>query len=231
MTPEREQRFAQLRSVREMWRDLRPDETISKGRAVKGQISFEARHEFDSNMIFEEHVQFLSIADDPWTLAVRGVCADERVRQLRKEAQGLDVGFVLSFDVLATYNFVSGKKRWILPKCVPDVSDRNVRKLFLDYVKKLDGIWDVVGGCGRESFQSLVLWQIANRAATGAGDADMPKACAAYIYGEPKLALELLAEFETAWELSLQEDRGAEPARSMYARVKKAIDKLRRIIG
>ena len=231
MPPERARRQALLRATRAIWRELRPGETIGRGRAVKRAISINSARGIGPGLRFATWAQFLSLFGPPWTLGVRGGLADARVGHLRHEVQGLNNDIVLDFDVLAASDFLDGVSReWKLPSWDPHGPESKTRELLAFYSEALDRIWQSVGGYTVEGFQSLALWSMRHRMKTGVGGGDIAMACRAYIYGDRALSLELLGEFESGWARSVREDPRNQARHEVHAEIKIDIAKLRQIV-
>jgi hypothetical protein len=133
---------------------------------------------------------------------------DERVGSLKSTAVGRDVMdlFMLDFAVTAASSLIDGEELPDLPMMRRRGSIEEFARLVEDYSKRIDRIWQFVGGCSVEGLEKLTIWVLRNRERTAAGIYDLGPACAAFVYGESELAHELLDELTSAWEIRVREE-------------------------
>jgi hypothetical protein len=110
----------------------------------------------------------------------------------------------LDFDVLAASSLMDGKSAPPPPLVSIEASDAEIASHLADYCLRMDRIWTPFGGASVDNLPALAIWMIRNRNADGAGDADLSMACAAYVYGETELGLELLTEYERELKRRMQ---------------------------
>ena len=141
------------------------------------------------------------ISDGTWSFRMRGAIDDARVSSLRSRVEGSDkTGLsALDFDVLAASCLVDNETVPPAPQLSIRASNDEVAGHLKEYCRKIDRIWSFFGGCGAERLPALAIWMIRNREAVGAFDG-LPMVCAAYVYGETELSLQLLAEWERHWQ-------------------------------
>lgn len=126
--------------------------------------------------------------------------SDERVDALRSIALGFapSVNF-LSFDVLAASSMMDGLKMPEYPVFAPTPQAKEFTYVIEDYSRRIDRIWNFVGGLGVPGFESLAIWALRNSDA-GTTDSLYGGICAAFTYKERELACELIEELKSQWE-------------------------------
>jgi hypothetical protein len=162
-------------------------------------------------MDFSEWVDAWQSGDDSWSFRVRVAFSDKRVMAMESHVVGYDVSgvHVLDFDVLAASSLMDDQTAPDPPLVSIDASDAEVASHLADYCLRTDRIWAFFGGASIDNLPKLAIWMIQNRHAVGAFDASVAMICAAYVYGETELSLNLLTEYEMKWKSHMQtEHRG-----------------------
>jgi len=125
---------------------------------------------------------------------------------MESDVVGYDVSgvYVLDFDVLAASSLMDGQSALDPPLVSIEASDAEVASHLADYCLRTDRIWAFFGGASIDNFPRLAIWMIQNRHAVGAFDASVSMVCAAYVYGETELSLDLLTEYEMKWKRNMR---------------------------
>jgi hypothetical protein len=97
--------------------------------------------------------------------------------------------------------------------------------LVQDYSRRIDRIWNYVGGFSVEGLERLAIWAIRNRERAGTVWLGLDIVCAAFTYGERELARSLLAEFRSHWERRVRTEPG-QAVFDVYDNVRRNIDRL-----
>jgi hypothetical protein len=198
-----------LNVAKRLWRNMRPNESQGSGRVTRTDFSFNSTRTLGANMNFSEWISGWQMDDDSWSLRVRGRLYDTRVSTMRSHAVGRDMsGFgFLDFDVLAASSLMDGQSAPPSPLVSIEASEAEVARHLADFCLRADRIWAPFGGISADTLPTLALWMIRNRNANGAGDADLSMVCAAHVYGETELGLDLLTEYETELKRRMQMER------------------------
>ena len=138
---------------------------------------------------------------------------------------------MVNFEVLATYNALEGIGGYNLPELPLDAHDYFVRQELETYCRRIDRIWESVGGFKAENMVLLALWIIRHRHQTGADTASPAKIATAIVFGEFALALELLSELEAEITAHLEVDPTHEVRQRGYAMYKEIVDRGRALVA
>lgn len=221
-----------LNVTKALWRSLRPTESQGHVQVSRKDFWFESVRIIAPKINFESYVSGWQIDDSTWSLRVRAAISDVRVSEARSFVVGRDTSklYVLDFDILAASSLLRGEKIPASPLLELDALESDVLKHLKNYIGKIDYIWNIFGGCSAENIPKLAIWVILNRATVGAPQGGVPMICAAHIYGEKELSLELLAEFEADWDMRLKLESNQSIADEMRAGIAVEIDRLRILI-
>ena len=132
---------------------------------------------------------------------------DERVNALRSIAMGSDTstGF-LDFDVLAASSMMTGQEMPDYPFFDAKAPAEQFARVVDDYSKRIDRIWNFVGGLSVPGVEKLAIWALRNTDAGTIWFIVYGGICAAFTYGERELANELIAEFMCQWEERVRQE-------------------------
>ena len=112
------------------------------------------------------------------------------------------------------------------PPCVgSNASVAEFAPVVEDFSRRVDRIWNFVGGCNAAGFEKLAVWAPNNRARVCPFRPGFGLICAAFVYGEPELAHELAAEYKAIWEEHLRSDP-RELVWKIYNDVRVSLDRL-----
>jgi hypothetical protein len=197
---------AKLGATRKLWREMRPNERQRGAYAGRKDFSFESIRALAANIDFAERVNAWQMGDDSWSIRVRGEIYDIRVSTVNSQLVGRDVTglYMLDFDVLAASSLMDGQAVPYSPLIGIQASNAEVASHLADYCLRMDRIWAFFGGASIDNLPTLAIWMIQNRQAVGASDASVSMVCAAFVYGEKALSLDLLAEYERGWKRRMQ---------------------------
>jgi hypothetical protein len=220
-----------------MWRALRPGESLSKGCPSKVNFSFMSTRTLAPGLTFHCFVSgsgpiIPRTNDESWSIRVTAAPEDDRVSALRtfvedRDKSGLDV---MAFDVLPAYGLLDGRGEPSPPSISYEAADDEIMSHLEEYSRKIDRIWDAFGGYSPGAFEALVTWAMVNREVVTGGTANMPMACAAFVYGDRALSLQFLAEYQSQWEESARSRPDDPLTQEIFAVVKEKIAKLRAIV-
>lgn len=199
-------RKARLKSARDEWRLLRPGEAVPRGRAGKTYLEFGSRRSLGQGASYNIYVQLTEWFEPPPIFTVRCLLQDTRVGRLRQRVGGTSVNGAANCEILAAHDFLAGRDiEWTPPVRELDAPEDEFLALLADYSKRVDELWEARGGYDLDGFRSLALWLIWHRHRTGVA-VDLGEACAAYLYGDPTLALTVLEECEEIQARLARED-------------------------
>jgi hypothetical protein len=199
-------RKARLKSARDEWRLLRPGEAVPRGRAGKQYLEFSSHRSLDRETSYNINVQLQEWFEPPPIFTMRCRLEDTRIGRLRERVGGTSINGAANCEVLAAHNLLAGRHiEWTPPVRQLDAPEEEFLALLADYSKRLDELWEARGGYDLDGFRSLALWLIRHRHRTGVA-VDLGEACAAYLYGDPKLALAVLVECEEMLARAARED-------------------------
>jgi hypothetical protein len=222
------------KSVMAMWREIRPDFKVKRSTVTQSDMRFDAVLKPNPRCTFRLDIHGYQSSSEDWTLRLTAVLADERITALRGQLEGKpdqrNSGMV-DFEVLATYNTLEGIDGYDLPELPLDEHDSFVRQELEAYCKRIDRIWESVGGCKPENVDALALWIIRHRHQTGASTASPAKIATAIVFREFTLALELLSELESEIIDHLEVDPTHEVRQRGYAVYKEIVDRGRALVA
>ena len=197
-----------LRAAEAVWKSFQPESVLSGGRVTKGNLSFLAKRTVGVGVRTHWSVRVWRVDDSRYAMTVHMALYDKRVATLESMAVARDVTdlAMLDFGVLAASSLIDGEELPDLPMMACNGSIEAFAPLVEDYSKRIDRIWESVGGCSVEGLERLAIWALRNRERADAGRHGLGPACAAFVYGEIELAHELLDELRTIWETHIREE-------------------------
>jgi hypothetical protein len=193
---------AKLRAAKNVWRSFHPDCTVDGGRITSGGFSFWSTRTLSAGVEASWSVKVWKVDEISCLLQVRMDLSDERVNALRSIALGfaVSVGF-LGFDVLAASSVMDGQEMPDYPHFDSTASVEEFAVVVGDYSRRIDHIWNFVGGFTRPGFEKLTIWALRNADDAGTMRHSLYGGiCAAFAYGESELANKLTAELISQWE-------------------------------
>jgi hypothetical protein len=198
---------AKLRMAKTLWRSFQPESSLSGGRITGGDFSFLSERTLGDGVKVDWSVRAWKVDDVGCSLQVRMGLYDGRVSALRSIAVGFNMrsGF-LDFDVLATSSVMDGQEMPDPPVFDSEVQAEEFAPIVEGYSRRIDRIWDFVGGVSVQGLESLAIWAIRNRDRAGTMSNTMGDICAAFVYGERQLAYELIAALRSRWERRVQQE-------------------------
>jgi hypothetical protein len=199
---------AKLRMAKRLWCSFQPGSSVSGGRITDGTFSFWSERTLGEGVKVDWSVTAWKVDDVSCSLRVRMGFYDERVAALRSIAMGFDISRVgfLDFDVLATSSMMDGQEMPDPPVFDSEVKVEEFAPIVEGYSRRIDRIWDFVGGASVQGLTSLAIWAMRNRDRAGTTSNTMGDICAAFVYGERQLAHELIAELRSRWERRVQQE-------------------------
>jgi hypothetical protein len=216
-----------LRAAMAVWQSFQPESIIDGGRLTRGDFSFLSWRTVGLGAKTHCYVRVWRVDDARCAMTVHMALYDERVGTLESTAVARDVTdlAMLDFGVRAASSLIDGEVPPDLPMMESKHSIEGFAKLVEDYSRRIDRIWQSVGGCSVEGLERLAIWALRNREQAGAGRHGLGPACAAFLYGERELAHELLDELRSVWETRLREAPD-QHVFDMYERVCVEIERL-----
>jgi hypothetical protein len=200
---------AKLDLAMKLWAELRPNDSQRYVGCSRNDFSFGSIRPLATNANFGEWVDGWHDGDNSWSFRVRGSFSDGRVMAMESDVVGYDVSgvHVLDFDVLEACSLMDGQPASDPPLVSIDASDAEVASHLADCCLRTDRIWAFFGGASIDNLPKLAIWMIQNRHAVVAFDVSVAMVCAAYVYGETELSLDLLTEYEMKWKSHIQAER------------------------
>jgi hypothetical protein len=210
-----------------LWRRFQPGASVRGGRITYGDFSFLSERTLADGVKVDWSVTAWKAADKHCRLQVRMGLYDGRVDVLRSIAMGFDMSRVafLDFDVPAASSVMDGQDRPDPPVFDSDVQAEEFARIVEGYSRRIDRIWDFVGGVSVQGLESLAIWAMRNRDRAGTMSNTMGDICAAFVYGERPLAHELIAELRSQWERRVQQEP-RQAVFEVYAAVRLDIERL-----
>jgi hypothetical protein len=194
--------------AKRLWRSFQPGSSVRGGRITCGDFTFLSERTLGDGVKVDWDVRAWKVDDVSCSLRVRMGLYDGRVNALRSIAMGFDmsrVGF-LDFDVLAASSVMDGQEMPDPPVFDSEVQVEEFAPIVEGYSRRIDRIWDFVGGVSVQGLESLAIWAMRNRDLAGTMSTTMGDICAAFVYGERPLAYELIAELRSQWERRVQQE-------------------------
>lgn len=219
--------------MKKTWRELHPQERIYSSRIIKVDFGVTFFRNLTDEIKIFTSISAWKLGSSEWSLRGRVGVLDHRVARVRSEIQAAPHDSqveTLDFDILAAAAAIEGCELEPSPAvelCAPDDAVRLVVKELSD---KADRIWTFAGGFTVEGLETLSIWALRNRTGVGTGMPDIGPICTALIYGERKLATELL----WVYELDIKKRRleyGNEFARAVHADQMRQIRTIRSMLA
>ena len=190
---------------------------MSRCRITKGDLSFVSVHQLGAGVAAGWSVAASKADDDEsCSLRVRMRLYDERVNALRSVALGLDTSIdsdeptvlsltdtkadFLDFDVWTVSSMMDGQETHDCPLLGSNVHSEQVTRVVGEYRKRIEGIWNFVGGPSVHGLERLAIWVLRNSDVGSIWHTLLGGICGAFAYGEKELANELIAQLMAEWE-------------------------------
>jgi hypothetical protein len=220
---------AKLRAAKRVWRSFHPACAVSGGRITSRDFSFWSTRMIGAGIEVSWSVRAWKVDEASCSLQIRMGLSDERVNALRSIALGFvpSVNF-LSFDVLAASSVMDGLEMPEYPLFDSNPQVEEFTHVIGDYSRRIDRIWNFVGGLSVPGFESLAIWALRNSGA-GTTDSLYGGICAAFTYREWELAYELIEKLKSQWEERLR----LEPRDlvfEVYENVRKDLERLQEAV-
>jgi hypothetical protein len=207
---------SKLRVATKLWRSFNPECSVGRGRITRDDLSFESVHALGGGVAASWSVRAFKVDADNCSLQVRMGLYDERVNALRTTAMGLDTSNnfnvptvvsltegqpdFLDFDVLTVCSMMEGQETHGYPQLGPNLEADQVAKIVGEYRRRIEHIWNFVGGPSVQSLERLAIWVLRNSDGQSMGHTLLGGICGAFTYGEKELAHELIAQLMSEWE-------------------------------
>ena len=209
-----------------VWRSFHPRSTMCGGRIGTETLTFSAEQSLVAGTKVEWFVNGYAADHASCSLAVDMALYDERVSALQSIAEGGQSSLAfLSFDVL-TASCLMDEEKIAEPPCVgSNASVAALAPVVDDFSRRVERIWNFVGGCNAAGLERLAQWALKNRARVHPFRPGFGLICAAFVYGEPELAHALVAEYKEIWEEHVRSER-RDLALEIYANIRVCLDRL-----
>ena len=230
---------SKLRAARKLWHSFNPECSVSGGRITSESLSFESVRTLGAGVAASWLVSAWKVDDQSCSLQVRMGLYDERVNALRSTAMGFDTSSdfevptvvsltegqpdFLDFDVLTVSSMMDGQETHDSPIKVDQLAH-----VVGEYSRRIDRIWNFVGGPSVQSLERLAIWVLRNSDAGSTGHTLLGGICGAFAYGERELAHELIAQLMSEWEeyRQLPSDRVLD----VYDHVRRQVERLQEAV-
>ncbi len=235
MKPKKPYWVERMKTARKAWVALRPGDRPAGRRATAGSFSFWTKRQVVPGVQWQAHVQALSAfwVEKDWEIRVRIYLYDREVAALmsRAEADDYTMRWCVSFDVLAATDFHEWQRQaWAPPAFSFEATDDAVFAQLADFSRRIDQLWQFAGGQDLAAFRKLAVWVMRNPDSAGSFRTGLGMICAAWAYGEPELAANLLEAYEAQWEEQLK-DRAYDVLPNAGAQLQGQFSRLRDMIG
>jgi hypothetical protein len=218
--------MAKLRAVKKVWRGVNPQYTTRGGRVGGAAFDFASERALAAGIKVCCLVSGWKGSDETWSMRVRIALYDDRVAALQSVAMGLDVtSWFVDCDVLAASSVVRGEELPYAPSIDLNCEYEEIAGYLQDVQRRIEAIWQVVGGCRAENVEHLAMWIIHNRMSVGAKENCVGIICATFVYGHRLLSRELLADYAAHWQRLLRVEP-SESVLTVYGNVRSTIDRL-----
>ena len=200
---------SKLRTARKLWCSFNPECSVGGGRITSESLSFESVHTLGAGVVASWSVRASKVDDENCSLQVRMGLYDERVNALRSTAMGFDnsVDFevptvvsltegqadFLDFDVFTVSSMMEGQETHDYPLLESNVEAEQVAHVVAEYRRRIERIWNFVGGPSVQSLERLAIWVLRNSDVSTSRTL-LGGICGAFAYGEKELAHELIAQ-------------------------------------
>jgi hypothetical protein len=207
---------SKLRVATKLWRSFNPECSVSRGRITRDDLSFESVHTLGAGVAASWSVRASKVDDESCSLQVRMGLYDERVNALRSAALGLDTSNdldvptvfsltdgqpdFLDFDVWVVSSMMDGQETHEHPLLESNVRGEQVTRVIEEYRRRIERIWNFVGGPSVQSLERLAIWVLRNSDVGSIWHTLLGGICGAFAYGEKELADELIAQLMSEWE-------------------------------
>jgi hypothetical protein len=214
-----------------VWRNFHPDCSLSSGQIARRSLSFSSKRALGAGVEISWWITAWKADDESCSMQVRMQLYDERVNALRSVALGSDVstGF-LDFDVLAASSLMDGQVMPDYPLFDSKAPVEQFARVVEDYGKRIDHIWNFVGGLSVPGLEKLAIWTLRNTDAGTLWFIVYGGICAAFTYGEKELAHELIAEFTSQWEERVRQEP-RDVIFETYYRVRQDLERLQEAVS
>lgn len=201
-----------LRAAERVWHSFHPECSVSGGLIGRGSLSFKSTRMLGAGVEASWWIEASKVDDNSCSLRVRMGLHDERVNALRTIAMGYDVSIhFLEFDVLSVSAVMDGQETPNEPLIDSNSSVEELVRVVGDYSRRIDRIWNFVGGPGVQGLERLAIWVLRenNEGAVrhAVWHAMVGDVSAAFAYQEKELAHRLIAkrlsELDEATQLDL----------------------------
>jgi hypothetical protein len=207
---------SKLRVATKLWRSFNPESSVSRGRITRDNLSFESVHTLGAGIAASWSVTASKVDDESCSLQVRMGLYDERVNGLRSVALGLDTSTdsdaptvfsltdgqpdFLDFDVWAVSSMMDAQETHDYPLLESNVQSEQVTRVVGEYRRRIERIWNFVGGPSVQGLERLAIWVLRNSDVGSIWHTLLGGICGAFAYGEKELAQELIAQLMSEWE-------------------------------
>jgi hypothetical protein len=219
--------YQKLRAAKAVWRTIRPDSILSSGRIRENTLTFREEQPVAAGVKATYFVTAYAEDHAACSLTVSMYLYDEQVNALRAIAEGSDQSGLpcVTFDVLTASSAMDGKDGLEPPLIDLEPSAADFAALVDDLSKRVDRIWQFVGGCNAQGVEKLAIWALRNRERAGTFLGGLGEISAAFVYGDPELGHELLEHFRSDWEERLRSDP-RDVVLQIYSNVRVCLDRL-----
>ena len=208
---------SKLRAATKLWRSFNQECFISRGRISSNNLSFDSVHTLDAGVAAGWSVSAFRVDDERCSLQVRMRLYDERVNALRSTALGFDTSIdsdvvptvlslsdwkadFLDFDVWVVSSMMDEEETHDRPLLESNVQSTQVARVVGDYHRRIERIWNFVGGPSVQGLERLAIWVLRNSDVGSIWHTLLGGICGAFAYGEKELAHELIAQLMSEWE-------------------------------
>lgn len=237
--------ISKLRAARKLWHSFNPECSVSGGRITSEDLSFESVHTLGAGVAASWSVRASKVDDESCSLQVRMGLYDERVNALRSTAMGFDTSIdfnvptvvslteaqadFMDFDVFTVSSMMEGQETHDYPLLESNVEAEQVANVVREYRRRIERIWNFVGGPSVQSLERLAIWMLRNSDVGSIGHTLLGGICSAFAYGEKKLAHELIAQLMSEWE-EIRRLAPTDRVLDVYDHVRRQVERLQEAV-
>jgi hypothetical protein len=208
--------MSKLRAATKLWRSFNPECFVIDSRITSESLSFESVHTLGAGVAAGWSVRAWKGDDETCSLQVRMKLYDERVNALRSIALGLDTSGdsyapavfsltdgkadFLDFDVWTVSSMTDGQETHGRPLLESNVQSEQVAHVVGEYSRRIERIWNFVGGPSVQGLERLAIWVLRNSDVGSIWHTLLGGICGAFTYGEKELGHELITQLMSEWE-------------------------------
>jgi hypothetical protein len=194
--------FLKGRAAMAVWQRSQPDSVVSDGYLTRSEINFLSTRTVGAGAKTVCYVRLIDFRHGRCALHVQMRLHDQRVAALEAAlfADDTEDSPMLVLSVEGAYSVIAGEQLSGFTMVDSNCSPEDFAPAAENYSRKIDRIWQSVGGCSVAGLEALAIWALRNREQPGLFAMGLAPACTALVYGEKALARTLLERELRSWQ-------------------------------